>query len=78
MAMAVEPEECLKLVADLKKAIARTQSLAQEIMCVSHEIDVQLARSRKLTKRIPKVNFSQAIQDSDSPPPARPSPGSSI
>lgn len=68
MAVAMEPEECLKLVADLKKAIARTQSLAQEITHVSHEIDVQLARSRKLTKRVPKVNFSQAIQESDSPP----------
>jgi transcriptional regulator with AAA-type ATPase domain len=60
--MAGAPADWEKNVAELKKALERSVTLAQELRQVSHNIDIQVARSRKLLKKNPKVNFSQAIQ----------------
>jgi hypothetical protein len=48
----------------LRENISKCKGLAQDLKSISHEIDVQIARSQKLLKKKPKELFSQAILES--------------
>ena len=58
-------EERSKLAANIKvlrQERLNMRALSRQIRLVSHELDVQTVRARKLLKKEPKENFSQAVK----------------
>ncbi|MDB6124035.1 MAG: hypothetical protein JWQ71_3028 [Pedosphaera sp.] len=61
--MSDEVERWQKTVQELKAAVAKSNELSQDMQKTSTEMDVELARSRKLVKKKPKLSFSKEIRE---------------